>query len=269
MAAMSIQLQEVMSSVEMRSEVVGRKLEEVNGRFDHLLGAAHEAEVFKSWLDQMEERVCRCGQTPSEVGEDLSSEENAQTELSYASARGSKYVAPLVDNPIPIPIPAPCHPCRSSTVLPAFEEITEELTHAICDDLDALLREADVKRVRDLQEEFSNSVVRLPPQVGSESWRRLNGSHQMCPGPSRREQRATSSRDGTMMPMIPISRISFGLLVCKLHVVCLYAVENLNVRHQPKTSVNSFGHIRSCVRGALYHKEFSSRKKVETHSVPL
>ena len=36
-------------------------------------------------------------------------------------------------------------------------------------------------------------MVRLPPQVGSEEWRRLNGIHQMHPGPGRRDQRATHS----------------------------------------------------------------------------
>ena len=168
-------IQEVISSVEARSEVVGRDLEEVNGQFDchrgeinclkrreeelkekekelrgYVLGAAHEAEVFKSQLDQMEERVCRCRQTPSEVGEDLSSEEDARTELSYASARGSKYIAPPVENPTPILISAPCHPCGWCTVPPALEVITEEPTGAICDDLDALLREVDAERVRDL-----------------------------------------------------------------------------------------------------------------------
>ena len=111
----------------------------------------------------MEERVCKCGQTPSEVGEELSLEEDAGTELSYASARGSEYIAPLVENPIPIPVPTPCHPCGLSTVLPALEEITEEPTGAICNNLDALLREADMERARDLQEESSNSVVCLPP----------------------------------------------------------------------------------------------------------
>ena len=44
-----------------------------------------------------------------------------------------------------------------------------------------MLREADEGRARDLQEGSSNSVVRLPPQVG------------MRPGPGRREQRATRS----------------------------------------------------------------------------
>ena len=45
-----------------------------------------------------------------------------------------------------------------------------------------------------MQEGSSNLVVCLPPQVGSEEWRRLNGIHQMCPGPVRRAQRATCSR---------------------------------------------------------------------------
>ena len=47
--------------------------------------------------------------------------------------------------------------------------------------------------MRDLQEGFSNSVVCLPFQVGSEVWRRLNRIHRMHPGPGRREQRATCS----------------------------------------------------------------------------
>ena len=95
-----------------RAKVVGRDLEEINGRFDHhrgeinhlktrekeakekvdqlggfIIGAAHEAKVFKSCLGGMEENVCRCGRTPSEVGEGfVSSEEEARMELSYASA---------------------------------------------------------------------------------------------------------------------------------------------------------------------------------------
>ena len=68
----------------------------------------------------------------------MSSEEEGRTELSYASAHGSKYTAPPVENPIPIPVPAPCHPCGSSTALPALEEITEEPSF-ICEDLDGLL----------------------------------------------------------------------------------------------------------------------------------
>ena len=76
MAVMSLQLQEVMSSVEMRSKVVGRDPEEVNGHFychrgeinclkrrevqleekeevlrGYIIRAGHEAKIFKSWLD--------------------------------------------------------------------------------------------------------------------------------------------------------------------------------------------------------------------------
>ena len=115
-----------------------------------------------------------CGQTPSEVGEELSSEEEARTKLSYASARASEYIAPPVENPIPIPVPAPCLPCGSTRTCPALEEIVEEPKDAIGNDLDTLLREAHVERVRDFQEESSNSVVHPPPQVGSERQRRLN-----------------------------------------------------------------------------------------------
>ena len=210
-AALSLQLQELISSVEEQSKVVERDLEEVNGHFychrgeinrikerekkarGLIVGAAHKAELFKTRLNRMEDNVCKCGRTPSEVGEEfVSSEEEARTELSYASARGSKYVAPPMENPIPIPIPAPCCP-GSTTVLPPLEEVTEEPTGAICDDLDTLLREADEGRVRDLQEGSSQSVVCSPPRLCSERWRRLNGIHQMHPGPGRREQRATHS----------------------------------------------------------------------------
>ena len=143
----------------------------------------------------MEENVCRCGRTPSEVGEEfVSSEDEGRTELSYASVREDKYIAPPVENPIPLPVPAPASCCLgASTTLPALEEITEEPSF-ICEDLDGLLREADEGRARDLQEGSSNSVVRLPPRVGSEEWRRLNGIHRMCPGPGQRAQRATRSR---------------------------------------------------------------------------
>ena len=153
----------------------------------------------------MEDNICRCGRTPSEVGEEfVSLEEEARTELSYASARRSESVAPPVENPIPIPIPAPCNPCGLLTALPALEKITEEPTF-IYDDLDGLLREVDEERARDLQEGSSNSVVCLPHRVGSEAWRRLNGIHQMHPGPGRRRQRATCScpylrRDSSRRP---------------------------------------------------------------------
>ena len=110
LAALSLQMQESISLVESRTEVVGKDLEEINGRFDRhrdeinclkirekdakeeteqlkgfIVGAGHEAQVFKNSLDRMEENVCRCGRTPSEVGEEfVSSENEGRTELSYA-----------------------------------------------------------------------------------------------------------------------------------------------------------------------------------------
>ena len=73
-------------------------------------------------------------------------------------------MAPPMENPIPIPIPALASSCclGSGSALPPLEEITEEVTF-ICDNLDGLLREANEERDRDLQEESSNSVVSLPP----------------------------------------------------------------------------------------------------------
>ena len=203
LAALSLQVQELISSVEARAKVVGRDLEEINRRFDRhrgeinhlkirekdakeeteqlkgfIVGAGHEAQVFKNHLDRMEESVCRCGRTSSEVGEEfVSSEDEGRTELSYASVREDEYVAPPVENSIPLPIPAPAPCCLgTTTTLPALQEITEEPAF-ICEDLDSLLREADEGRARDLQEGSSNSVVRPPPRVGSEEWRRLNGIH--------------------------------------------------------------------------------------------
>ena len=190
LAALSIQVQELISSVETRAKVVGKHLVEINGWFDchrgeinHLkirekdakeeteklkgfiVSAGHEAQVFKDRLDRMEENLCRCGQTPSEVGEEfVSSEDEGRMELSYASTPGEEYVAPPVKNSIPTPIPAPVSSCclGSSTALPPMEEITKEPTF-ICDDLDGLLREVDEERARELQEGSSNSVVHLPP----------------------------------------------------------------------------------------------------------
>ena len=160
-----------------------------------IVGAGHEAQVFKNCLDRMEENVCRCGRTPSEVGEEfVLSEDEGRTELSYASVREDEYVAPPVENPIPLPVPAPTSCCLgAATTLPALEEITEEPSF-ICQDLNGLLREADEGRARDLQEGSSQSVVHSPPRLGSERQRRLNGIHRMHPGPGRREQRATCSR---------------------------------------------------------------------------
>ena len=221
LAALSLQLQELISSVESRAEVVGKDLEEINGWFDchrgeinylkireksakeeteelkgFIIGTGHEAQVFKNHLDRIEENVCRCGRTPSEVGEEfVSSEDEGKTELSYASVREDEYVAPPVENAIPLPIPAPALCCQGShnSTLPALEEIAEE-PFFICEDLDSLLRGADEERARELGEGSSNSVVRPPPRVGSQQWRRLNGIHRMHPGPGRRDQRATRSR---------------------------------------------------------------------------
>ena len=219
LAALSMQVQELISSMETRAEVVGKDLEEINGRFDRhrgeinrlkirekdgkeeveklkgfIVGTGHEAQVFKNHLDRMEDNVCRCGQTPSEVGEKfVSSEDEGRTELSYASAPGEEYIAPPVENPIPIPVPAPATCCLGSTsTLPPMEEISEEPAF-IYEDLGNLLREADEGRARDLQEGSSQSVVCSPPRLGSERWRRLNGIHWMCPGPGRRDKRATRS----------------------------------------------------------------------------
>ena len=187
LAALSLQMQELISSVESRAEVVGRDLEEINGWFDchrgeinclkirekdtkeeverlkgFMVGAGHEAQVFKNCLDRMEDSVCRCGWTPSEVGEEfVSSEDEGRTELSYTSVREDEYIAPPMENSIPLPVPAPC--CLGpTTTLPLMEEIAEEPTF-ICEDLDGLLREADEGRARDLQEGPSNSVVHSPP----------------------------------------------------------------------------------------------------------
>ena len=219
LAALSLQMQELISSVESRAEVVRKNLKEINGRFDHhrgeinhpkirekdskeeveklkgfIVGAGHEAQVFKNRLDRMEENICRCGRTLSEVGEEfVSSEDEGRMELSYASVREDEYVAPPVENSIPLPIPALFTCCLGpTTTLPLMEKIAEELTF-ICEDLDGLLREANEGRARDLQEGSSQSVVRSPPRLGSERWRRLNRIHRMRPGPGRREQRATCS----------------------------------------------------------------------------
>src|ERR1700743_2163712 len=103
LATLSMQVQELISSVETRAKVVGRDLEGINGEINCLkirekgakeeteklkgfiIGTGHEAQIFKNCLDRMEENVCRCGQTPSEVGEEfVSSENEGRTELSYA-----------------------------------------------------------------------------------------------------------------------------------------------------------------------------------------
>ena len=130
-----------------------------------IIGAGHEAQIFKNRLDRMEENVCRCGRTPSEVREGfVSSEDEGRTELSYASVREDEYMAPPVDNSVPLPIPAlaPCCQGNHNTTLLALEEIAEELSF-ICEDLDSLLREVDEERARELGEGSFNSVVCSPP----------------------------------------------------------------------------------------------------------
>ena len=72
--------------MEARAKVVGRDIEEINGQFDchrgginclktrekdavekaeqlegFIIGAGHEAAVFKNCLDRMEDNICRCG----------------------------------------------------------------------------------------------------------------------------------------------------------------------------------------------------------------
>ena len=147
--------------MKIRETEAKEKVEELGG---FIIGAGHNAKIFKDQLDYMEDSRCWCSQTPLEVGEEfVLSEDKGRTELSYASARVSEYVAPLLENSVPLPVPLPCHPCGSSTTAPALEEIVEEPAGAICKDLDALLREADAERTRDLQEGSSNSVVRPSP----------------------------------------------------------------------------------------------------------
>ena len=113
LAALSLQMQELISLVKSRAEMVGKDLEEINGRFDRhrgeinrlkirekdgkeevkqlkgfIVGAGHEAQVFKNRLDRMEENVCRCGRTPSEVGEEfVLSEDEGRTSMSLLQWR--------------------------------------------------------------------------------------------------------------------------------------------------------------------------------------
>ena len=54
-----------------------------------------------------------------------------------------EYIAPPVENSIPLPIPAPPPCCLApTTTLPLMEEISEEPVFS-CEDLDSLLREVD------------------------------------------------------------------------------------------------------------------------------
>ena len=80
---------------------MGKDLEEINGWFNRhrgeinclkirekdskeeveklkgfIIGAGHKAQVFKNRLDRMEENICKCGRTPSDVGEEFVSSED-------------------------------------------------------------------------------------------------------------------------------------------------------------------------------------------------
>ena len=78
--------------------------EEVEKLKGFVVGAGHEAQVFKNCLDRVEENVCRCGQTPSEVGEEfVSYKDEGRTELSYASAPGASMWLPLLKTQFPSP----------------------------------------------------------------------------------------------------------------------------------------------------------------------
>ena len=70
-----------------------------------------------------------------------------------------------------IPIPAPCCQGSLSTVCPALEEIVEDPREPIAKDLEALLREVDEVRARELQEGQEKvshcSLVCFKPRVGS------------------------------------------------------------------------------------------------------
>ena len=112
LAALSLRMQELISSVESKAKVVGKDLKEINGWFNchrgeinHLkirekdakeeteklkgfiVDTGHEAQVFKNRLDRMEENVCRCGRTPSEVGEEFVSSEDCQGHSTLSSQR--------------------------------------------------------------------------------------------------------------------------------------------------------------------------------------
>ena len=85
LAALSLQVQELIALVKEQSKVVERDLEEVNGRFDHhrgeinclkirekeakekveqlegfIIGAGHNAKIFQDRLDCMEDSCCQC-----------------------------------------------------------------------------------------------------------------------------------------------------------------------------------------------------------------
>ena len=91
--------------------------------------------------------------------EEAFSSEIACSELSHANEdKENEYLAPSMEDPLLILVPAP--QCQGSLSMNccALEEIVEEPREPIVEDLDILLREADEGRARELQES-SCSVV--------------------------------------------------------------------------------------------------------------
>ena len=97
LAALSLQMQELISLVESKGEVIGKDLEEINERFDHHRGeinclkirekdskeeverlkgfivrAGHKAQVFKNCLNRMEENVAGVGELLQRLGKSFS-----------------------------------------------------------------------------------------------------------------------------------------------------------------------------------------------------
>ena len=142
-----------------------------------IVGVNHDLKLFKARLERAEESRHRCGKTPSDM-KNLVSQEEAHSELSFTNEyKENECFAPPKEILIPIPVLPPYAQEHSMMIHPPLEEIVEEPREPIAEDLDALLREADEGRTRDLQEGSSHSVVHPPPRVGSEMWRRLNGIH--------------------------------------------------------------------------------------------
>lgn len=122
--------------------------------------------------------------------EEAFSSADAHSELSYASEdKENKYVAFLVENSVPILVSAPLCQENTSTICPVLEETVENPGEPIAEDLDALLRELDQTRCRDLwegqKEVFHCSLVYPRPRVSSRERRSLTTIRQMVPGGSR------------------------------------------------------------------------------------
>ena len=57
LATLSLQMQELISSVESRAEVIGRDLEEINGRFDHHRGEINRLKIREKDAKEEVERL--------------------------------------------------------------------------------------------------------------------------------------------------------------------------------------------------------------------